>query len=208
MKNQSHMLTYIAGINSSIVHDFFVRNSPKSHILFSTFERLPVNVGFLLKSEISIRVLKLNSLTTDYAQIWKDISGEPWTVSSPTRIASERRKLQIDIDVLTGLSLGLSVDELCTIYRTQFPVLRGYEERDMYDSNGRKLPRAISKLYRNVGDDDLIIAERRWTHPQSGVEYTFELPFRSFDREEDMRAAYTKFSTMLEEQGEIIEDGE
>lgn len=50
------------------------------------------------------------------------------------------------------------------------------------------------------------LADREWTHPQSDVEYTFEFPFHRLDREEDMRAAYAKFSTMLEEHGEILEE--
>ena len=92
----------------------------------------------------------------------------------------------------------LTVDELCTIYRTQFPVLRGYEQNDLYDANGRKVPGDMNRLYRKVGEN-LTLEERTWTHPQSGVEYVFEFPFQSFDREEDMRKAYAHFSSMLEE---------
>lgn len=114
--------------------------------------------------------------------------------------------MQIEIDVLIGITLGLTIEELCTIYRTQFPVLRGYEQNDLYDVNGRKVPGEMNKLYRKVGEDGMSLTDRQWTHPQSGVEYTFEFPFRGFDREEDMRAAYDKFSTMLREHGEIIEE--
>ena len=35
--------------------------------------------------------------------------------------------------------------------------------------------------------------ERRWSHPQSGVEYVYEYPFRQLDREADMREAYARF---------------
>ena len=114
--------------------------------------------------------------------------------------------LEIEIDVLASIALKLTVDELCTIYRTQFPVLRGYEQSDLYDVNGRKVPGEMNKLYRKVGESGMTLEDRRWTHPQSGVEYTFEFPFRGFDREEDMRAAYAKFSKMLAEHGEIIEE--
>lgn len=108
-----------------------------------------------------------------------------------------RRRLQIEIDALTALLFELTVDELCTIYRTQFPVLRGYEQSDLYDPNGRKVPGDMNRQYRKVGESGMNAADLQWTHPQSGVEYTFEFPFRSFDREEDMRAAYAKFEPLL-----------
>ena len=36
-------------------------------------------------------------------------------------------------------------------------------------------------------------AGRTWVHPQSGVEYVYEYPFRQLDREADMREAYAWF---------------
>lgn len=105
--------------------------------------------------------------------------------------------LQVELDALAALSLGLTTDELCTIYRTQFPVLRGYEQNDLYDSNGRKVPSDMNRQYRKLGETGMTAADLQWTHPQSEVEYTFEFPFRSFDREEDMRAAYAKFEPLL-----------
>ena len=37
-------------------------------------------------------------------------------------------------------------------------------------------------------------ADRTWTHPQSGVTYVYEYPFRQLDREADMREAYARFA--------------
>lgn len=39
----------------------------------------------------------------------------------------------------------------------------------------------------------LSVADRTWTHPQSGVEYVYECPLRQLDREEDMRETYARF---------------
>ena len=37
--------------------------------------------------------------------------------------------------------LGVTADQLCTIYRTQFAVLYGYDHKDyVYDANGRLVP--------------------------------------------------------------------
>lgn len=43
------------------------------------------------------------------------------------------------------------------------------------------------------GDAQLSVADRTWVHPQSGVEYVYEYPFRQLDREADMREAYARF---------------
>ena len=41
------------------------------------------------------------------------------------------------IDVLTSMTLGMTLEQLKTIYRIQFPVLQSYEADTWYDANGR-----------------------------------------------------------------------
>ncbi len=48
--------------------------------------------------------------------------------------------------------MGLTADELCTIYRTQFPVLYGYDRNKyVYDTNGREVPTPVLQLWRRKG---------------------------------------------------------
>ena len=79
------------------------------------------------------------------------------------------------------------------IYRTQFPVMRRYDEEDRFDANGRLVPKEILKANAKLKDgQELSEADRTWVHPQSEVTYVFEYPFRKSNREADMSEAYAR----------------
>lgn len=119
-----------------------------------------------------------------------------WDSSTPLRRASDRRQALVEIDALVALGLGLTADELCTVYRTQFPVLYGYDRYTyLYDANGRLVPQEVLKVWRTKGDN-LSVEERTATN-QAGNTYTYEPPFQFLDREADMRAAYAEFERRL-----------
>lgn len=47
-----------------------------------------------------------------------------------------KRQALVEIDVLVAIELGLSLQELKTIYRIQFPVLKQNKMKHFYDLNG------------------------------------------------------------------------
>lgn len=195
----------LTGIFSSLVADFLVKVGGASDIRAGVIESLPLIREGTIARGIRRRTAQLSVLSEGFHDLVSGVKGTLGAIKS-LRKAAARRHALIEVDTLVALELGISIDELCTIYRTQFPVLQGYERTDLYDANGRKLPNDMNKLYHKVGEAGMTLDDRTWVHPQSEVEYVFKFPFSGVDREEDMRAAYEKFSRMLEEHGCIIED--
>ena len=191
----SNVITVVAGaFASSILGDFMIRASGASNLRAGSFGSLPIRRESEQNETLRRAFLQLNCLTVAYAPLWEELMGETWDVEKPLRKDEERRVAQVDIDAIVALSLGVTADELCMIYRTQFPVMRRYDQEDRFDANGRRVPKDVLKLQAKLPDGEgLSVADRTWVHPQSGVEYVFEYPFRQLDREADMREAYARF---------------
>lgn len=192
--------TLLGALLSSLLIDFQVRSTGIGSIRGSNIEALPrpSGNGLLdhLPKAVSKIYLRLNCLTSAYSLLWEEATGETWTVNTPIRNAQERFHAQNEIDAIIALLLGVTADELCLIYRTQFPVMRRYDQEDHFDSHGRKVPKEIMKLQEKIKEgEQLPKGQRTWVHPQSKVTYTFEYPFASLDREADLRRAYAQFSS-------------
>ena len=184
----------VGAFASSILGDFMIRASGASNLRAGSFGSLPIRRDSEQIETLRHAFLRLNCLTEAYAPLWEEIVGEPWGVDTPLRRDEERRAAQVEIDAVVALSLGVTADELCMIYRTQFPVMRRYDQEDRFDANGRKVPKEIVKADAKLKDGaELSEADRTWTHLQSGVAYVYEYPFRQLDREADMREAYARF---------------
>ena len=210
----------LAASASSLLADFMIRSSPKAHILPPSFSRIPtLDSEHHLISSIALRSLRLNCLTNAYADLWTECwdesfvtdtpilerhderpIGPEWTADTPLRRAEDRRNAQAEIDVMVAMMLGVPIEDLCTIYRTQFAVLYDYDHGRgqgayVYDANGRQLPtpvrQAWEKRKRPSFNEDMPLSERTHTNPSSGVSYVYDLPFRIRDRESDFRRIHT-----------------
>ena len=191
-----HTLKDVAGaaFSSSLLLDFMIRSTGIANIRGASFERLPLGNVQDENMMTAVRLwLRLNCLTRVYAPLWEDITGELWTMNTPLRNAKQRWHAQNTIDVIVAHSLGITIDELCMIYRTQFPVMRRYDQEHLYDNNGRKIPAEIVKQHNKLPEGTLLTKEQRtWQHPQSEVSYTFEYPFNPLNRETNLKQAHNK----------------
>ena len=108
----------------------------------------------------------------------------------------DRRHALVELDALVATMLGVTADELCTIYRTQFAVLHGYDQNTyFYEANGRLVPTSVLQVWRKKGDA-ITLEDRTAVHPGSGVEYVYELPFANRDREADFREAMARIQEL------------
>jgi hypothetical protein len=219
-QGSAESLCVTCGFLASLIADFAIRAAPKSDIHLATINRLPLVLYHPLQTALVLRVLRLNCATNAYSDLWRDACRDAstadqwtggrsranrpdlgdvtkdWTGSSLLRRAEDRRQALLEIDALVALMLDVTADQLCTIYRAQFPVLYGYDHWDyVYDANGRVVPHEVLSVWRKKGDH-INGAERTATN-QAGHTYIYELPFRLLDREADMRTAYAEFERRL-----------
>ena len=219
-QHHEDLLVLTSGALSSILADFYARSRGFSHIRSSAANSLPtVSSASPLAPRVRYRTLRLNCLTDAYADLWTEcwdesfltdtpilerhderLIGPEWTADTPLRRAEDRRNAQAEIDVMVAIMLGVPIEDLCTIYRTQFAVLYDYDHGRgqgayVYDANGRQLPtpvrQAWEKRQRPTSNEDMPLSERTHTHPGSGVSYVYDLPFRIRDRESDFRRIHS-----------------
>ena len=172
------------------------------------------------------RTLRLNCLTRHYAPLWESVTGTPWNRPVPFVPTENAVKLLVELDALAALALDLTEEELITIYRVQFPVLRQYERENLYDQTGRLVPKGVLDLAKRhnidirqplnvstfTGPAELVGEVETpglgvtggivWEDPkmEPRMKRVYPPPFTKCDREADMRQAYRAFQERLRSQ--------
>lgn len=204
-----------AAFTSSLAADFVVKVTGVANIKIGVLSKIPHIRHHPLEPQLILRTVRLNCLVRPYASLWEELytpawqqdSWVPhlgldykdraplgdvtpnWQWSTPLRRAVDRRQALVEIDAIVAIMLGITADELLTIYRTQFPVLQKYERDALYDANGRQLPGKLASEYRKgkAKPEDFTVDGMTYVEPFVGV-----------DRERDMELAHKHFSGIME----------
>jgi hypothetical protein len=227
----------IASTWASLPIDFFIKTKGSADFFPSTAATLPVIST--LQNDLNLRTLTLNCLTHFYSELWSkcfdvsfktdhwakvdqrldpthfsDLSSD-WHRSVALRTDYARRQALVEIDVLVAMALGMTLEELQTIYRVQFPVMRFYESDTWYDQNGRivftnskglsgvGLPRKSSKKDPTPGWED-VKKMQSGTVEQTVMDDTlqggpfektivYQAPFDQCERERDYEVVWAEF---------------
>ena len=146
----------------SLPLDGFMKISGATEMSQTRLRSIPMpKLSSQIRRALHVRTLRLNCLTAHYSWLWEhswlaDYAMDEWTSldntmtlesnqmltqswsrNSGLRSDYSRRQALVEIDVLVSMSLCLSLDDLLTLYRIQFPVMREFEADTWYDQSGR-----------------------------------------------------------------------
>ncbi|MFJ2557764.1 MULTISPECIES: hypothetical protein [unclassified Streptomyces] len=212
-----------AGFWSGIPVDYLLRTTRVRHLDVAQARRLPVPIGnHPLASPLLLRTLRLNCLTSAYAELWEELyeptwpGYEPWAVewpdmqplhevgptwgrATPLRNERARRAALVEIDALVAVWLGVSADALTAMYKSRYPIMQEFDAVTWFDANERKIA-GYRHTYgfgqaKEHYEHFLAFQKKERHEPPEG----YTAPFYKANREKEMRAAHVYFSARLQE---------
>ncbi len=221
----------LSGIAASILFDFFIKTIGTGNFTDSRLKSLPLGIAEKYKTKLIPRTLILNYLNIHYSDLWQrqyspsfrqqawskpdprlkafDTLTPDWQWATPLRNYYERRQALIEIDVITAMALGLSLEELILIYNVQFPVLQQNEDDTWYDQKGNivftcskglagvGLDRKEWNEIRNMKAGETYVHTITKSELYKGQEVTYYAPFDKCDRVEDYKEAWAHFEEVF-----------
>ncbi|MFM9613506.1 hypothetical protein [Streptomyces niveiscabiei] len=220
-----HLTVLTAGFMAALPVDYLLRTAGVGHLDVAQARRLPApQSGHPLAPALLLRTLRLNALTTAYADLWADLydpkwpAYEPWAITwpgmrtdlhavtpiwqrnTPLRTEYARRAALVEIDALVAVWLGIDADTLIVMYRARFPVLQGYDDVTSFDANERKIAaRRDTYGFEQTKDHWTQFHAYQDDPDNNPVPTGYTAPFYKANREREMRQAHAYFKQRLDE---------
>lgn len=234
----------MAALCAAVPMDAYMKIMASQNLTSVRIQGFPLGIDNKYNNALRVRALMLNCITKYYSELWKDVWSdsykvetwskqdtrlhafssltENWTHNTPLRNYFERRQALVEIDVLTAMALGLSLENLETIYTIYFPVLQQNENDTWYDQEG-KIVFTCSKGLTGVGldrpkwneirgeqkdENTFLGASETYTHTidpakselYGGQQQVFKAPYTRCDRIADYRKAWAHFEKVFNEE--------
>ncbi|MEW2082996.1 class I SAM-dependent DNA methyltransferase [Streptomyces sp. NPDC005283] len=214
-----------AGFWAALPLDYLLRITGRSDLQVAEAQKLPAPTpDHPLAHALLLRTLRLNALTGAYAPLWSELFHPTWPAyedwayngwvslrsltfdlagtwghETPLRTEYERRAALVELDALVSVWLGITADQLVTVYKTRFPVLAEREAEMYFDKRGRRVARDSFAYGHGQAKETYpaLLAHLEspdTTPPPEG----YEPPFYKADREAEMRGAHTYFQARLD----------
>ncbi|MET9804996.1 class I SAM-dependent DNA methyltransferase [Streptomyces halstedii] len=214
-----------SGFWATLPLDYLLRIAGRADLVVSGAMKMPApSSGHPLAAPLLLRTLRLNCLTNAFSPLWSELYNPTWPAyegwanpdwpclaplastlksnweySTPLRTEYERRAALVELDSLVSVWLGITADQLVTIYKARYYILAQRESQMYFDAKGRKV--AASHHTHGHGQTkqdylDLLdhLASPTTTPPPAG----YTAPFYKADRETEMRAAHAHFQARLD----------
>ena len=231
----------MAALCAALPMDAYIKIMASQNLTSIRMQGFPLGIDPKYNNAMRSRCLLLNCLTTAYSDLWQemwnvDYKAEKWSIiderlkpfniltaewkwETPLRNYFERRQALVEIDVISAMALGLTLEDLEMIYTIQFPVLQQNENDTWYDQEG-KIVFTCSKGLTGVGLDrpkwneirgeqkdgnTFLGASDTYTHTidpskselYGGQQQVFKAPYTRCDRIADYRRAWAHFEKVF-----------
>ncbi|MQS07081.1 hypothetical protein FNX48_007820 [Streptomyces sp. IF17] len=219
--SSTELTALTCGLWSSLPVDYLVRTTGRGDLQVQGAKSLPAPPPeHPLATPLLLRTLRLNSLTSAYADIWgelwhEEMSRESWAVTwphinglespspqwdraTPLRNEMERRAALVEIDALVAVWLGVSAEELTAMYKSRFPIMQDFDAVTWFDANGRKI--AGNRYTYGFGQtkEHYEQLQAHFKGERSEPPEGYAGPFYKAEREKEMWAAHAVFSARLQ----------
>ncbi|KIZ14605.1 hypothetical protein [Streptomyces natalensis] len=215
----------VGGFWAGLPIDYFLRTLAWTHLHESPAKLLPVpHNDHPLSPALLLRTLRLNALTTAYADLWAHLYDpkwpgyEPWAITwphlktklhnitptwqrdTPLRTEYARRAALVEIDALVAVWLGIDADTLIAMYRARFPIMEDFDRVTWFDAEERKIAGDRYTYGFDQTKDHWIQFEAYQKDPETApVPDGYTAPFYKANREREMREAHAYFHKRLDE---------